>query len=349
MGRDRAKIRFLSIALVCVILGSVFSSVSHTASAATFNINDTVEVFNTGTSGLRVRNAPCGDTQIGGKFDGDQGIILDGPIYCNNYNWWEIRWSDGLQGWSAENWLRKVTQPPSPPTHISPTNAATGVSISPTFTWNSVPDADYYGLYISEPPWDSSHLVFDSESDYGNISGTSITLPSGILSPGVKYYWNMRSYNSAGWGSFSSSWYFTTTSPVDNIPAISINSPSNNQHFPYSTSGVSVQGIANDDHQVTLVQVKVNNGSWATASGTTSWNMSVNLAVGANTIETRATDDNSQYSAIASIVVYRDEQQLLMIIVSTQQLPLSSCTETSSNCLLHRPTSLLLTIPLMYR
>ena len=104
---------------------------------------------------------------------------------------------------------------PPAPTQVSPANGETDVSLTPTFKWNSVPGADYYGLYISEPPYGESHLVFDSTEDYDPIYGTSFTLPSGILSYGVTYHWNMNSHNSAGWGSYSTpSWSFTTTSPT---------------------------------------------------------------------------------------------------------------------------------------
>lgn len=73
---------------------------------AKFGIGDTVEVYNVGNIGLRVRKTPCGEP-IGRKFDGAIGTILEGPVYCDGYNRWRIRWSDGLVGWSAENWLRR--------------------------------------------------------------------------------------------------------------------------------------------------------------------------------------------------------------------------------------------------
>ncbi|MBI5060978.1 MAG: glycoside hydrolase family 25 protein, partial [Candidatus Aenigmarchaeota archaeon] len=82
-------------------------------SAAGFGIGDTVEVYNTGTQGLVVRGPNACDGQIGGKFDGDRGVVLAGPVYCNSYNRWKIRWSDSLEGWSAEDWLRKVSITPS--------------------------------------------------------------------------------------------------------------------------------------------------------------------------------------------------------------------------------------------
>jgi len=97
-------------------------------------------------------------------------------------------------------------------------------SLTPTFTWNDVPAASKYGLYISKKnPNGKYSLVFDSEADYtGSIKGTSFTLPSGFLTDGEQYRWNMRSRDSAGWSaSFSSRRYFTTPAVALNAPVIS--------------------------------------------------------------------------------------------------------------------------------
>lgn len=88
---------------------------SYPVFAAKFNLGDTVEVFNTGASGLVVRDAPAGN-YIGGKYDGNRGVVLAGPQSASLggvvYTWWKVRWSDdALEGWSAENWLMKVAPP----------------------------------------------------------------------------------------------------------------------------------------------------------------------------------------------------------------------------------------------
>ena len=96
---------------------------------------------------------------------------------------------------------------PSPPTHVSPSDGATIQTTTPTLTWNSASNANYYGLYIRNV--DTGVLVFDSEVNYGPVYGTSFTLPSGILQNNGNYRWNMRSHNSAGWGTaYSTAWYF---------------------------------------------------------------------------------------------------------------------------------------------
>ena len=105
------------------------------------------------------------------------------------------------------------TQPPYPPTLISPGySSGPGqmiFNLTPTFHWENVSDADYYMIYISKYPYGSNNIVFDSELDYGPIFGTTLKLSEGILRTGEKYRWNMRAYsNKNGFSGFSSRLYF---------------------------------------------------------------------------------------------------------------------------------------------
>jgi PKD repeat protein/sugar lactone lactonase YvrE len=95
-----------------------------------FTPGETVEVQNTLGVGLFVRDAPAGE-EIDGRFDGARGVIIGGPQAAEyqgvTYTWWEIRWADGVTGWSAQGepggdyWLRKVTIEP----HENPVAAFT--------------------------------------------------------------------------------------------------------------------------------------------------------------------------------------------------------------------------------
>jgi len=111
----------LSIVLLMLILLPL--SFQPLVLAAKFNLGDTVEVFNTDASGLLVRDAPAGNI-IGKKYDGDRGMILDGPRSASLggvvYTWWKVRWGDdALEGWSAEgypggvDYLKKISVSPS--------------------------------------------------------------------------------------------------------------------------------------------------------------------------------------------------------------------------------------------
>ncbi len=217
--------KVFGIALVFVMIGAMFGGLpNNIANAATkFDIGDTVEV----TANLNVRTGPgtsypeITDPDYPGYAPkGTIGKILSGPSSANGYIWWKVDFGPGLySGWSVEDGLKKV--PPSPPTLKSPSNNSEIIDdLTPTFAWYSVSDADYYGLYISQPPYGPSHLVYDND---GPIYGTSLPLPGGILSYGIKYCWNMRSHNEAGWGDFSDSWYFTvayTPPPPPTAPTL---------------------------------------------------------------------------------------------------------------------------------
>ena len=71
-----------------------------------------VEVFNVSRSMLQVRSPDACSTVIGERVDGALSTIIGGPVRCNTgtgyYSRYELLWSDGVQGWSAQNWLRIV-------------------------------------------------------------------------------------------------------------------------------------------------------------------------------------------------------------------------------------------------
>ncbi|CAN2041724.1 hypothetical protein GMMP15_570001 [Candidatus Magnetomoraceae bacterium gMMP-15] len=85
-------------------------------------------------------------------------------------------------------------------------------------------------------------------------------------------------------------------------PIITISSPGNGQTF--ATSNITVSGNASDsDGSVSQVQVKINNGSWQTASGTTNWSKQVTLSEGSNTIYAKAKDNDGEWSEEKSVTV----------------------------------------------
>jgi len=95
-------------------------------------------------------------------------------------------------------------------------------TLTPTFQWDEVPEADYYGLYIKDLLKDE--IVFNSEIDYGRIYGNKVNhhlsfeLPDEYKLDYSIYRWNMASHSSAGWSyerndggeKYSDRLYFTT-------------------------------------------------------------------------------------------------------------------------------------------
>jgi len=198
------------IALLTVLLFTIIGIPPNNASAAAFSIGDTVEVYNTGASGLLVRDAPCGNN-IGGKFDGSQGTILAGPVFCSSYNRWQIRWSDGLQGWSAENWLKKVSATPDsiPPTVNSLNVNPSSVNVGSSFTIScSVSDSGGSGLNRIEL-WRANDSggspVSWGEIQRNSASGSSSSTSFSDTPSAGTYWYGIHVVDNAGnWGAESS-------------------------------------------------------------------------------------------------------------------------------------------------
>ena len=83
---------------------------------------DAAQVHELTTSNLNVRAPNPTSPSIGQRANGDVGTVLEGPVWAafnndwNNSLWvfYKLRWGDGMEGWSVQNWLREVpdTMPP---------------------------------------------------------------------------------------------------------------------------------------------------------------------------------------------------------------------------------------------
>ena len=145
--------------------------------------------------------------------------------------------------------------------------------------------------------------------DGASLKGTDTTAPYTCDWPlsaadnGV-HTWTARACDAGGNASTSTPVSLTVSIDLT-PPTVAITSPPNGQIL--TTSPVTVTGTATDPEApasgVSLVQVRVNGGSWSNATGTTGWTRSVALSPCANTIEARSLDNAGNYSAIASNVV----------------------------------------------
>jgi hypothetical protein len=112
-----------------------------------------------------------------------------------------------------------VGNPPAAPMLASPTNGATGISPSPTLTWNASSGATSYHLEIST---NSSLSTIDISQS--GITGTSYGVTG--LAEGATYYWRLNATNAAGTSSYSDIWSFTTTiMPLAPVAAPALASP----------------------------------------------------------------------------------------------------------------------------
>src|SRR3989344_653295 len=76
--------------------------------SAKFQIGDSVQT----TANLNVRQTANG-TILGNQASGNRGTVIgpsDGrPVSAGGYNWWQIDYASGADGWSGENYLVKVS------------------------------------------------------------------------------------------------------------------------------------------------------------------------------------------------------------------------------------------------
>ena len=128
---------------------------------------------------------------------------------------------------NGDNWKFSI-EAPEPPELLTPgSTSGPGPdlpTLTPTFSWMASLGATNYGLYISEAPYGSEHLVYVNE----NVPNqTSLSLPAGYLEPMKQYRWNMRAENKSGWTDFSSRRYFTTQSTGEYLAAPELGGPAN--------------------------------------------------------------------------------------------------------------------------
>ncbi|HRK31281.1 MAG TPA: peptidoglycan DD-metalloendopeptidase family protein [Tepidisphaeraceae bacterium] len=83
------------------------------------SVGDTAQVYELsqgGSGSLNVRGPNPTSGVIGTRTDGALGTVIEGPVWSafnNDTNnslwvWYKVRWADGLEGWSAHNWLRRA-------------------------------------------------------------------------------------------------------------------------------------------------------------------------------------------------------------------------------------------------
>lgn len=89
-------------------------------------------------------------------------------------------------------------------------------------------------------------------------------------------------------------------------PTVTIVSPENNQEVSNQILSIDFYGTASDpDGSVTQIEFRIRTSSWHNASGTTSWNFTVDLEEGDNLVEVRAQDNNGSYSQLENRTIIR--------------------------------------------
>ncbi len=130
----------------------------------------------------------------------------------------------------------------SEPELASPADQTTDVSISPTLSWNTYPDATHYTLQI--------RISGDNDPIHQgtNISGTSYDIADEIgetLQYTTTYLWRVMAHDADGDSPWSAEWAFTTEDPV--LPAPQLIAPADEAENISVTPSLSWNAVADAD------------------------------------------------------------------------------------------------------
>ncbi len=175
--------------------------------------------------------------------------------------------SDSLYVLNGISMLKSLSglSAPAAPALSSPTNGATNLATSLTFSWALSSGAVSYGMQVS-----TVSTFGTTVSGQTGITGTTRVVSG--LANGATYYWRANAANTAGTSAWSSIWRFTTIAAVVPPAAPTLSSPTN-----------GATGLA------TALTV-----SWATSTGATTY------AAQVSTISTFASTVSNQTGLVAT-------------------------------------------------
>ncbi len=155
--------------------------------------------------------------------ESDPPPVVNSNVTTTSYNpgalsaytlyYWQITATDGLSITVGPVWdFTTAALPPGSFGKISPTNAATGVSTSPTLSWGASSGATSYEYCYSETGPTCPDNVWTSTA-----ANTSVALSD--LTDGTTYYWQARAVNTGGTTEADSgTWWSFTTANVNDAP-----------------------------------------------------------------------------------------------------------------------------------
>jgi len=129
-------------------------------------------------------------------------------------NWWIQTWNvNGYGPWSdAMSFVVSPAGPPGKATLISPTGTIN--TNTPTYTWNAVPGATYYLLFVNDSTTRTGKIITwytAANAGCGSGTGTCSVTSNTALAPGQAYWW-VLTWNDLGYGPWSDGMEFTVSS-----------------------------------------------------------------------------------------------------------------------------------------
>jgi phosphatidylinositol-3-phosphatase len=142
------------------------------------------------------------------------------------YTWWVLTNNSGGDGtWSTGmNFSTTIQPPPTTATLVSPSGDI-ATNYNPTYTWNQVSEATWYYLWVDGPNGNVIKQWYTTVQ--ANCNGTTCSVTPATTLSGGAYTWKVQTWNSNGYGAWSTVMNFSTTIPTL-PPAATLVSPTGN-------------------------------------------------------------------------------------------------------------------------
>ncbi len=131
------------------------------------------------------------------------GTLTSGLSYV-----WSVRTENSSQVsslWSPDlSFTMAIPTGVGVPSPVTPAPKAVLTTLNPTFTWQAVPGATRYDLWIDSGSNDAK--VYEN-----TVTGTSCTVPAGTLQPGQTYRWAVIAGDAATWSKTGDTWNWSIT------------------------------------------------------------------------------------------------------------------------------------------
>jgi hypothetical protein len=191
-------------------------------SSATVNVNIGVVGNFSGNVSLTVSGTPAGATAVFSAATvaapGASTLTIGNTVSVVPGAYSLTITATGSTGSKTQNVMLTVSPgSPAQVTLVSPANAATSVSTTPTFSWNAVSGASTYNIQVATDA-NFVNLV----NNVSNIQTSGYTVAN-ALNANTVYYWRVKAVGGCGDGVYSASRSFTTAAPAVTVSISKMN------------------------------------------------------------------------------------------------------------------------------
>ena len=201
------------------------------------------------------------------------GTVLQGPLYGNGYQRWQIQYANGVTGWSAEGFLNTVA--PGAPSNLSV--SGTVKTLPTAFTWSAATNATSYDVYldgelkanVTTNSW--THTIIGTGPHTWQVIAHNGELSTGA--PAVSFNYDPTTGPTAAYGaqvpSPGASTFDFTVTYTDTVSSLNVSSLDNNDVTVTGPNGyiaaatfISVNPFGNGSPRTATYRVNAPGGAW---------------------------------------------------------------------------------------